>query len=148
MNLSPHFTLEEMVASSTAKEKGIDNSPTPDVLEHLKVLATALEAVRTLVGRSVHISSGYRCIQLNKLVGGASSSAHTLGYAADISVDGYTPKQLCEVIRDSGIRYDQLIEEYYTEGHAGGWCHISVDPTMRQECLTIRKGTGYMKGIV
>ena len=148
MNVSPHFTLEELTASNTAKEKGIDNSPSNDIVANLKVLAITLEAVRTLVGRSVHISSGYRCQTLNKAVGGVPSSAHTQGYAADISVDGYTPKQLCEAIRDSGIKFDQVIDEFYTEGKAGGWCHISVDPAMRQECLTIRKGTGYMKGIV
>jgi len=141
--LSPNFSLAELTVSDTAARKGINNAPTAEIKNRMILLANKLELVRKLVGKPVNITSGYRCPELNKLIGGVANSAHVDGYAADINVNGYTPKQLAEKIRDSGITYDQLILEYDT------WVHIAVGPTpIRQQDLTIRKGSGYQKGIV
>ena len=65
------------------------------------------------------ITSGYRCSEVNKLVGGVATSQHCKGQAVDFTVSGYTPAQLVERIQFSGIEFYQLINEY------DSWVHIS-----------------------
>lgn len=130
MKLSEHFTLEEFVYSDTAKRKGINNTPPVAVQSNLTRLAVALEAVRKAVGASITISSGYRCPDLNKAVGGAVNSAHLTGLAADITAKGLTPRQLAEAIIKAGVKFDQLIYE-------GTWIHFGLAPGVgRQQVLT------------
>lgn len=119
MNLSEHFTLDELTASQTAVRKGIDNTAPPAVVENLRRVAAVLEQIRALVGKPVTVSSGYRCPALNAAVGGARYSAHMQGLAADITVVGLTPKALAKAIIDAGIVFDQLIYE-------GTWVHIGL----------------------
>ena len=145
MNLSEHFTLEEFVFSETAVRLGIDNNPSPEIQEHLKVVATNLETVRTLLGTPIRITSGYRSVALNaKIPGSSNTSAHTLGWAADfVSPQFGTPLQVCQKVAASGIKYDQMIHEF------GTWTHLSFDTRMRQMDLTIWKGSGgYKPGII
>lgn len=143
MNLSEHFTVAELMLSPQAARQGIDNTPDVFILANLKTLAEALEGVRTLVGKPVNVTSGYRSPAVNKLIGGAKNSAHMSGLAADINVNGYTPRQLALKIRDSGLMFDQLILEY------DNWVHFGLSAgAPRREILTIRNGTGYMKGIL
>lgn len=89
MKLSEHFELKEFVASRTAKSLRINNEPAPCDIEHLKRLCdTVLEPLRSMFGDNarVYITSGYRCPELNKAVGGVSNSQHLQGLAADIHV--------------------------------------------------------------
>jgi hypothetical protein len=143
MDLSTHFTLEELVHSQTADRQDIDNTPTAEIVENLRILARGLEAVRALLGRPMIISSGYRCPRLNQVVGGATNSDHMRGLAADfICPQLGTPAELAQRIRASDIVYDQLIYEYT-------WCHIGFAPALRRQALTLNKQTrGYLPGIV
>lgn len=128
--LTTHFTSEELCFSSTAVAHGLDNTPTPEVLDHLKVLAEGLEQVRTILGAPMHIDSGYRCPDLNKLVRGVPTSAHVSGYAADfICPTVGSPLDIVHNLQASPIKFDQVIQE-------GTWVHISFAPTMRQQVLT------------
>lgn len=143
MNLSPHFTLDELTISQAAARKGLDNTPTPQALENLKRLAATLEEVRALVGKPLIVSSGYRSKDVNRAVGGSKMSAHMSGLAADINCPGLSPVALAHVIKSSGIAFDQLILEF------DSWVHIAIaEGEPRRQLLTIRSGTGYMKGIV
>ena len=143
MQLSPHFTLSELTVSETAARRGISNVPDAKALANLARLAGVLEQVRSLVGRPVVVTSGYRSKAVNKAIGGSTTSAHMTGLAADINCPGLTPKQLCQRIEASGIQYDQLILEF------DGWTHIGLsEGAPRRQELTIRKGTGYLEGIV
>ena len=92
MNLSEHFTLEEMTASQLAMRQHIKNTPTAAALKNLARLAVVLEQIRALVGKPIHIDSGYRSPPLNRAVGGSSASAHMEGLAADITVNGISSK--------------------------------------------------------
>ena len=145
MNLSPHFSLAELVASQVATRKGIDNTPAPAIVANLTRLAALLEQVRALVGAPITISSGYRSPALNRAVGGAASSAHVLGLAADISTNKLAPKALALLIRQSGIIFDQLIYE-------GTWVHIALSASApRRQVLTAKfagGGVSYVAGIV
>ncbi|TNC78251.1 peptidase M15 [Janthinobacterium lividum] len=145
MNLSPHFSLAELVASQVATRKGIDNTPSAAIVANLSRLAALLEQVRALVGAPIAISSGYRSPALNKAVGGAANSAHVLGLAADISTAKLAPKALALLIQQSDIVFDQLIYE-------GTWVHIGLSTgTLRRRVLTAKfagGGVSYVVGIV
>ena len=120
MNLSEHFTLEEMTASTTAARRGLDNSPTPEHLGNLKRLAAFLEEVRALLGKPILVNSAYRSKEVNDAVGGSKNSQHCLGCAADLRVPGMTPKQVVTALINSKLQFDQVIEEF------GSWTHISI----------------------
>ena len=144
MNLSEHFTLEELVASQIAARRRIDNRPPPAIVENLRRVAAVLEQVRALVDHPVTVSSGYRSPVLNAAVGGARESAHLQGLAADITVSGMAPKDLARAIITAGIEFDQLIYE-------GTWVHIGLAAgKLRNQVLTATFAPGgvvYSAGI-
>jgi zinc D-Ala-D-Ala carboxypeptidase len=138
MNLTPHFTLDELTASETAERNGWDNSPNEQELENLKRLADFLEQVKVVMGgKPIMISSGLRTKKVNDAVGSKDTSQHRIGCAADFKVPGMTPDEVVRKIIASGIGYDQVISEF------GRWVHISVtnsvDTTPRKQALIIDK---------
>lgn len=141
MQLSQHFSLEELCASEAAERAGIDNSAPQEVLAQLRILAYGLEDIRDLLDQPMHINSGYRCPALNKAVGGAPNSQHMTGNAADFICPSFgRPVDICRVIVTSGIEFDQLIYEY-------SWVHVSfVGSQPRGSVLTFRNGK-YTEGI-
>ncbi|AYD82484.1 D-Ala-D-Ala carboxypeptidase family metallohydrolase [Achromobacter phage vB_AdeS_ART] len=147
MNLTPHFTLEELIHSDTAKAKGIDNKPTRTEIANLMRLAQTLEEVRNVLGgKAIIISSGYRGEELNKAVGGVSDSAHRYGLAADFICPAYgSPYEICKAISESGVMFDQLI---YEIGPRSPWVHLGLRAgNQRREVLTWKSGVGYRQGL-
>lgn len=132
MNLTPHFTLEEMIRSEYAIRHGLDNTPSDEVLTNLRVLCEGLERVRDVLGVPVHVLSGYRSLVINASVKGAKDSQHMKGQAADIEAPAYgSPLEIARAIflnRDK-IPFDQLINE-------SGWVHISFSDQPRGDVLT------------
>jgi len=127
MNLSPHFTLEELTHSEVAARNGWDNSPNQEEISNLQRLAYLLEKVKEVVGgKPVMINSGFRSKQVNDAVGSKDSSQHRIGCAADIRVPGMTPRQVVEACITASVLFDQIILEF------DAWTHISVstDPTL------------------
>lgn len=129
MKLSKNFTSEELVRSTTAQRLRINNEPSSKELASLTVLATdILQPLRDAWGQPIVVSSGYRCEELNKAVGGAKNSQHLLGEAADIHTLSDFPADnqalfataVC-LVRDGKIKVGQLINEY---GY--NWIHISL----------------------
>lgn len=136
MQMSAHFTLAEMTVSARAQREGIDNTPPPDIVARLKVVAAQMERVRErLGGRAITITSGYRSPALNAATpGSAKASAHTLGWAVDFQCAAFgTPLEIAEHLARSAISFDQLIHEH------GVWVHLSFDPRRRGQLLTIDK---------
>lgn len=118
MNLSEHFTLEEMTISQTATRRGLNNAPGPAEVLALTMLCTRLlEPFRAKVG-PIHVNSGFRSKEVNAAVGGVSTSQHCKGEAADIIVPGKTIEELFTILRESGLEFDQAIQE-------GTWLHLS-----------------------
>lgn len=145
MQLTQHFDLEELTKSQTGDRLGIDNLPGSDALDCLKVLcARVLEPVRAHYG-PVHINSGFRCPDLNKAVGGASTSQHCLGQAADIEVAGVANGDLAAWIA-ANLDFDQVILECYRKGQPNsGWVHVSYKTSgNRKEQLTAAVSSGKM----
>lgn len=136
MNLSEHFTLEELTVSPTAQRLGINNDANPTIVANLMRLVDGLEKVRTLLGYPLRINSGFRCQALNAAIGGASNSQHMAGMAADFTcVEFGGPISIVRAIQASGIEFDQLIQE-------GTWVHISFAPVNRRQVLTAHFGAG------
>ena len=152
MQLTPHFSLSEFTKSATGEAAGIKNEPDDLVIARLHMLAATLERVRAMLGASITVKSGYRNRVLNSLLGGSNTSAHMQGWAADIKVAGYTPRQVATVLAESAIAFDQVILEDVSKLNPDGvWVHISVDPQQRRELLTMKSKNGkkeYLKGLV
>lgn len=129
MSKYANFELQEFLRSDTAKAKGIDNTPSFEVVAHLEeLISTILQPLRTAWGKSLIISSGYRCEALNKAVGGVKNSAHLYGYAADVqtprSKDFKPFMEFAEKwLKDNGIAFDQSIKETSKTAY---WWHIGL----------------------
>lgn len=143
--LSEHFSIEEFIDSDKAKDLKIDNTLPPNLLRNAKRTAEGLESVRErLLGCSVKISSGYRCLELNRAIGSSDNSAHVQALAADFSSPKFgSPYSIAKMLSlDPTFNFDQLIYE-------GTWVHVSFDTRMRRELLTKPEGHGghYVQGI-
>ena len=124
MKLTKNFSFEEMYRSDTAQRCGIDNKPqTEEVVENLRALCLeVLQPLRDHLGKPVVVSSGYRCKDLNKKVGGVENSQHLKGEAADIKVRDR--EELIDVMRYimDETDFDQLIRE---KSGSTEWVHVS-----------------------
>ena len=142
MNLSEHFTFEELTHSDIGARLGLDNTPSDAEIENLKRLASLLEEVRALLGKPITINSGFRSKAVNDAVKSSDTSQHRLGCASDIRVSGMTPDKVCRAIIASNIAYDQIIREF------DSWTHISVPnhagDTPRNQMLIIDKNAGIL----
>lgn len=152
MNLSEHFTLEEMTKSQTGSRKNIANDPSPTEIDNLSELCDhVLEKIRAHFKKPVTVNSGFRGKVLNKAIGGARNSSHLRGEAADIEIAGSDNFEVAKWI-EKNLEFDQLILEYYIPGKpTSGWVHVSWSQKKnRKEVLTINKsGThiGLIHGI-
>lgn len=147
-NVTAAFRLSEFLRSETAVRRGLDNTPPAGVLANIvNVLGPGMQRVRDLLETPVHITSGYRSPEVNRAVGGAASSQHTLGLAADFVAPQFgSPRSIARFLAEHQalIRFDQLIFE-------GTWVHISfVDQRPRGQVLTAhfaQGGVSYSPGI-
>lgn len=126
VKLSQHFTLAELTASNKAAQLGLDNTPPQELMPRLVRTAEMLEKIRSTLNVPVMVTSGYRGPELNRAVGGVTSSDHTQGHAADIVAPGYgTPYQVAKLLAPlvSVLGIGQLI----LEGVKGKqWVHVST----------------------
>ena len=126
MKLSNNFSLNELTRSQTAERKGIDNTPSPEHQENLKLLCThILQPIRDHFGKVVPVSSGYRSPALCEAIGSKTTSQHAKGQAADFEIFGLSNQELANYIH-STLNYDQLILEFWSpENPNSGWIHCS-----------------------
>ena len=147
MQLSENFSLLELTKSQTAERKGIDNTPSPEHQENLKLLCThVLQPVRDRFERVVSVSSGYRSPELCLAIGSKTTSQHAKGQAADFEIYGLSNGELANYIKEN-LDYDQLIVEYWTpESPNSGWIHCSFNSEgNRKEYLRAYKNEGKTK---
>lgn len=117
-----NFTISELVKSDTAEKNGINNTPDINSLDNLlELIFYVLQPLRDKLKKPIVITSGFRSVKVNALVGGVSNSQHVYGQAADITVSGMSTAQLFDFVKNSGIEYDQCINEY------NSWVHISYN---------------------
>jgi len=118
MNLTEHFTLEELTHTDHRK---LDNTPNDAELANLTRLAEFLEELKTLLGgKPIMVNSAFRSKAVNDAVGSKDTSQHRIGCAADIRVPSMTPDQVVKAVIASDLGYDQVIREF------DRWTHISI----------------------
>jgi zinc D-Ala-D-Ala carboxypeptidase len=145
MQLSKNLSLAEMVLSESAKIKHINNQPTVAQIENMKLLATNIfQPVRDHFKVPIHVSSGFRCVALNKAIGGSATSQHCDGEAMDIDMEHTSVKnsEIFQFIKDN-LNFDQLIWEFGTTA-SPDWVHVSFasDRGQRKEVLrSVLKGS-------
>lgn len=140
MRLSKNFTLDEMLVSQTAARHGIDNTPNEQQIQNLRELCKGvLQPLRDEVKKPIFVSSGFRCWELNTLIGGSKTSAHVSGNAADFVVVGMTPYDTCQLIEEMDLPYDQVIHEF------SRWVHLGVADHLRGDSLTAYRDNGNTK---
>ena len=138
MNLSEHFTLEELTHTD---HRELSNEPNESETENLKRLAAFLEQVKTVLGgKPVMVNSAFRSKEVNDAVGSKDTSQHRIGCAADIRIPGMTPDEVLKVVIASGLNYDQIIREF------DRWTHISIPnkketPARKQALIIDKTGT-------
>ena len=141
-----YFSIEEMVRSATAKKYGIDNSPSEDIKNNLVLfIETVLDPIREDWGSAINVSSGYRCPELNKVVGGAKNSGHQYGFCADLQVKGGMKmvRKLADFIfqwmLDHQMKFDELLYERSGNVTWLHFCWIGKDGKQRMKCFDIIK---------
>ena len=120
-----NFTIQELTASTpAAAKKKINNDPTPEAAENLKLLVdNVLDPLRNAYGKPIIVTSGYRSPALNAAVKGSKTSQHVKGQAADITAGSKQEnKKLFELAQELNLPYCQLIDE-----RGFTWVHISYD---------------------
>ena len=153
--LSPNFALKDFIKSETAVRKGIDNTPTTDHKNALKIVCEKiLEPVYANFQQPVRINSSYRSPKLNTAVGGSAKSQHCNGEAVDFEIDGMSNPDLAKWV-SKNCDFDQLIIEFYNpkEGPNSGWVHASYTAkgVNRHQILTAVQENGktvYKPGFV
>jgi hypothetical protein len=137
--MTEHFTLKELTFTN---HRQFNNIPNEIEIANLNRLALLLEEVRKAINnRAIFINSAFRSKEVNDAVGSKDSSQHRLGCAADIHVDGLSAFEVVRTVKDSDIKFDQLILEF------NSWTHISVPNTAlmvpRRNVLVIDKSGTY-----
>lgn len=120
-----HFSFQEFERSETAYRHGIDNTAPEEARRNIAVLVDrVLDPLREAWGKPLTVTSGYRCPELNRIVGGAKTSHHLRGMAADISTGNRVEnRRLFQLVLDLKLPFTQMIDEKNF-----AWVHISLDP--------------------
>lgn len=146
-HISDHFTYSDVVRSEIASRRGIDNIPSGSLIPTLTNTAKNLEGVRNVLLKPIIVSSWFRCLTLNQLLGSKDTSQHTVGEAVDFESPTFgSPYRVCKAIINAGelVPFDQLILEHE-------WVHISFcsDPSMkpRSQVISLLQSGGYAKGL-
>ena len=137
MNLSKHVTLKEFQNSDTATRHGINNEMSPSQIESAKLLCeNVFEPLRLYLNTPIKISSGFRCLQVNRLIGGSATSQHTKGEAMDLQINA----KGFNFIKDK-LEFDQLIWEFGNDEQPS-WVHVSFSSRNRKQVLKASKKNG------
>lgn len=127
MNLSNNLTLKEAIRSYTAERAGIDNTPSDEVINNLKICAERVfQPIRDNFNVPIAVTSGYRSEELNRLIRGAKNSDHLRGQALDLDADvlgGVSNSEIFYYVLYN-IPFSKLIWENGDEKNPS-WVHIS-----------------------
>lgn len=132
--LTPHFSVEELTWTSN-KEFKKQNCKVE--IGKLYMLAGFAERVREIIGYPLIVSSGYRCPELNKYLGGVATSQHCLCEALDVICKKMSVSEMFDKINKSDLKYDQMIIEVNKSGDM--WLHISIGS--KKQKLLYKNGT-------
>ena len=101
MKLTENFNLSEFESKDGAEMP-------QEVLINITKLACNLQRLRDTLNRPIRINSGYRSPSHNEAIGGIENSQHTKGKAADIVVEGLSPKRVKRAIESLILEGEML----------------------------------------
>lgn len=138
-----YFSISEMTRSDTARRLGIDNTPPDSIKKNLTLfIEKVLDPIREDWGSPIIVSSGYRCPELNKAVGGVKTSGHMYGFCADLQVKGDLRKFsnfVIEWMKEHQMKWDQIIWEKSGNVTWLHFCWIGKDGKQRMKNFDIVK---------
>lgn len=147
MNITKHFTLEELTYSATAEKHGIKNVCPQDLMENIELMAENLEVVRGIYNKPVKILSCFRSLEVNNLVGGSKTSSHVNALAVDFIIPGIENIEVCRKVNEAFKEFDQIIYEFGPTG----WVHLGFGSQYRKQLLSAVKKNGktvYLSGLI
>lgn len=122
--LSEHFSIDELTFSATAKAMGIVNCPSRSEIDNLRFLCQeVLEPARKVIGEPIHVTSGYRCLALNRAVGGVTQSYHLRGLAADLHINSDAHASRLADALNAQPYCDLILVEH---AHGTSWLHVQA----------------------
>lgn len=137
-----HFTIDELCRSYIAEKSGIANHPDDIQLEHLSELLAVLDSICNELTLPIEVTSGFRCSELNKAVGGSKTSAHMCGYAVDLVCKDMSSEELASkivaVLKEKEIKFDQCIIE---KSRKSQWVHFGLKDCkgrQRMQCFSLQ----------
>lgn len=145
VKISKNFTQYQICHSDKASILGIDNTPTPEIIQNATILIkNVLEPVVSYYKKPLSVSCMFRCKELNKASGGAATSQHLLGQACDFTIIGIDCKKIFNDIISGKITFgktnlkdiiDQCIYEVRINKDKSKtiWLHISYSTKVRRK---------------
>lgn len=116
-----YFSIDELIRSSVASVRGIDNTPPESVVNNLsRLVSMVLDPAREVMGSPITVNSGYRCPELNRAVGGVPSSYHLQGRAADLTTGSVAGNRRLMAVLGC-LPHRELIWE-----RGGRWVHVAI----------------------
>lgn len=143
--ISEHISYKEAVRSDTADRLNIINIPGETELDNMSTISEKIfEPLRSHVGGPIRINSFFRSVELNKAIGGSSTSQHCKGQAFDLD-DSYgcmSNAEMYKFVKDN-LDFDQMIWEFGDDENPN-WIHISYvsQEKNRNRCLKAWKEHG------
>ncbi len=141
MSKPVYFTLQELLRSTVALNKRVENLPSWEVISNLHELALFLDGIREAYGKPIYVSSAFRCKNLNSMLKGSSpTSAHQIGFAVDMYVGGGKLEMdkfgrfLVDYLKDK--KFDQLLIEKSSTGSY--WYHFGLFNNKREQRCQIK----------
>lgn len=124
---SEFFSLAELTRSDTAARHKIDNTPNKAIIDNLQYgVDMVLDPLRRLYGKPIKINSGFRCEQLNKLVGGVTNSWHQVGNAADIHISS---AEEAKILFSNLQKLPSVDTVLFEHSKTAQWLHVQWDKT-------------------
>ena len=134
--LSKYVKLDDFEYSETAIRLGIKNElGAIELANAIQLCEDFFDPIYEKLGY-IHITSGYRCPELNAKIGGSKSSAHMTGNAVDFVFPNRDLKSCFNEIVDSGLKFDQLIMEF------NSWIHLGRADKPRGQVLIAGRVNG------
>lgn len=136
-SISTNFSYSEFSNSYKALKHNIDNTIKHEYIKNniKELVFQILQPLRDKIQLPIIITSGYRCLKLNELVGGVPTSQHVFGQAADIKIEGKTSYEIASAVMELYLPFDQMI--LYDD-----FVHISVSTRDRRQLLYNKSYTG------
>lgn len=138
--MKTYFTIEELCQSDTAEMLQIDNYPPNEVLMNLHKLIEFLNPLREAWGSPIIITSGYRCPELNKQLGGSNTSVHKIGWAVDMIPQNGKLEEfkrfIIDYLQNNNLQWDQLLLE---KSKYSLWVHLGLYNNCGKQRMQIKQ---------